>query len=123
MSETQETRLSPRTRIQAQIVFKIPSNKGKDSFLTLYSENISEGGVFLKSNARKIPFSVGTVVNLHFALPNNPVLIRTKGKVIWTTEGWSSDTTGVNGVWIQFIDMKEEFLTLIRRFVCENLDK
>ncbi len=125
MAEAKETRLSPRTRIQAQIVFKIPkaAQKGKDSFLTFYSENISEGGVFLKTNAPKIPFSAGTILDLHFSLPGNPALIRTKGRVIWTTEGWSSDLEGVNGFGIQFTDMKPEFLALIRRFVSENLDK
>ena len=125
MANAKETRLSPRTRIQAQIVFKIPKavQKGKDSFLTFYSENISEGGEFLKTVTPKVPFSAGTIVDLHFSLPGNPALIRTKGKVIWTTEGWSDDLEGVNGFGIQFIEMKAEFLALIRRFVSENLDK
>src|SRR3989338_10336701 len=125
MAEVKETRLSPRTRIQAQIVFKIPkaAQRGKDSFLTFYSENISEGGVFLKTTSPKIPFSAGAIVDLHFSLPKNPALIRTKGKVIWTTEGWSSDLEGVNGFGIQFTEMKAEFLALIRRFVFENLEK
>ena len=125
MAEVKETRLSPRTRIQAQIVFKIPkaAQRGKDSFLTFYSENISEGGVFLKTTSPKIPFSAGTIVDLHFSLPGSPALIRTKGKVIWTTEGWAPNLEGVNGFGIQFTEMKPEFLALIRRFVSENLEK
>lgn len=122
-TSTKETRLSPRTRIEAQIVFKIPTQKGKDKFLTLQSENISEGGVFLKSTTRKIPFSVGTVVDLHFSLPNQRMLIRAKGRVIWTTEGWKEDSEGLNGLGIQFVDMKDEFREVIRRFVIENVGK
>lgn len=125
MAETKETRLSPRTRIQAQIVFKIPKavQKGRDSFLTFYSENISEGGVFLKTNTPRVPFSAGTILDLHFSLPGSPALIRTKGRVIWTTEGWSPNLEGVNGFGIQFTDMRAEFRDLIRRFVSENLEK
>lgn len=127
MLVAKETRLSPRTRIQAQIVFKIPMPKGKENFLTLHSENVSEGGVFLKLNSPKLPFSVGMVVSLHFSLPDSPVLIRAKGKVIWTTEGPISEKEGepegMNGMGIQFTEMKEEFRVLIRRFVVENFDK
>lgn len=119
---SKETRLSPRTRIQAQIVFKIPTQRTKTNFVTLYSENISEGGVFLKAPSREIPFKVGTVVDLHFSLPNHPALIRSKGKVIWTTEGWSEDMQGINGIGIQFIEIKPEFRELIRCFVSENID-
>lgn len=117
-----EARLNPRTPVHAQIVFKIPIQKGKYKVLTLYSENISEGGVFLKSTTRKLPFSVGTIVDLHFSLPINPILIRTKGKIVWTTEGWSENLEGINGLGVQFIDMKEEFREVIRRFVAENVD-
>ena len=120
---SKETRLSPRTRIQAQIVFKIPTQKTRANFVTLYSENISEGGVFLKSPSRQVPFKVGMVLDLHFSLPNHPALIRSRGKVIWTTEGWSDDLQGINGIGIQFIDIKPEFREVIRRFVSENLDK
>jgi len=123
MSARNETRLSPRTRIEAQIVFKIPDSADKKHFTTLYSENISEGGVFLKTNERKIPFKVGMVLDLHFSLPDHPELIRVKGKVIWTTEGWSEDLDGVNGLGVQFIDIKPEFRDVIRRFVVDNFDK
>ncbi len=123
MSARKETRLSPRTRVQAQIVFKIPQAHDSTQFITLYSENISEGGVFLKTNKRSIPFKVGMVVDLHFSLPNNPELIKVKGKVIWTTEGWSEDLEGINGMGIQFIDIKSEFRDVIRRFVSENFEK
>lgn len=123
MSARKETRLSPRTRIEAQIVFKIPDEQDKERFITLYSENISEGGVFLKTNQRTIPFKVGMVVDLHFSLPHHPELVRVKGKVIWTTEGWSEDLEGINGMGVQFIDIKPEFREVIRRFVSENFDK
>lgn len=123
MSQTlKETRLSPRTRVHAQIVFKIPTQKGRYKFLSLYSEDISEGGVFLKSSTRKLPFSVGSIVDLHFSLPSHPALIRAKGKIIWTTEGWSENLEGLNGLGVQFIDMKEEFREVIRRFVSENVE-
>lgn len=123
MPQTEETRISARTRVHAQIVFRIPKMKGRESFLTFYSENISEGGVFLKVSSPKMPFSAGSIVDLHFSLPNTPALIRTKGKIIWTTEGWSEDLEGVNGFGVQFMEMKDEFRELIRRFVTENAGK
>lgn len=123
MSPHRETRLSPRTRIEAQIVFKIPDAKEKGQFIALPSENISEGGVFLKTTRREIPFKVGTVVDLHFSLPSHSEIIKAKGKVIWTTEGWSDNLDGINGMGIQFTDIKPEFRDLIRRFVSENFDK
>lgn len=123
MVSQQETRLSPRTRVEAQIVFKIPDDKDRDNFITLHSENISEGGVFLKINQPEIPFKVGMILDLHFSLPNHPELIRTKGKVIWTAEGWTEEEEGINGVGIQFTDIKPEFREVIRRFVAENFEK
>jgi uncharacterized protein (TIGR02266 family) len=122
MPQKKETRLSSRTRIQAQIVFKIPSKHTKDTFLTFSSENLSEGGVFLKSNMAKLPFSAGDIVELVFSLPGHPMLIKAKGKVIWTTEGWSKDLEGVNGFGVQFTEIKDEFKELIRGFVVENCD-
>ena len=122
MTVRKEARLSSRTRIEAQIVFKIPSDHKEHDFFTYYSENLSDGGVFLRMMDREIPFKVGMVLDLHFQLPNSPEMIRTKGKVIWTTEGWSEDLEGINGMGIQFIDMKPEFGELIRRFVKDNFD-
>lgn len=123
MGAPKETRLSPRTRIEAQIVFKIPSEEAGHDFFSYYSENLSEGGVFLRMAGQDIPFKVGMVLDLHFQLPSSPEMIRTKGKVIWTTEGWSEDLEGVNGIGIQFIDMRLESREVIRRFVRDNFDK
>ena len=122
MSPIKQDRLSPRTRVQAQIIFKIPTEKIKDKFLTFTSENLSESGAFLKVSESKLPFKVGTDLDLHFSLPKFPALIRAKAKVIWTTEGWSKDPEGVNGFGIKFVEISDEFRQMIRRFVSENVN-
>ncbi|MBI4040808.1 MAG: PilZ domain-containing protein [Deltaproteobacteria bacterium] len=122
MSPAKETRLSPRTRIQAQIVFKILSGPNQDKIMTFTSENISEGGAFLKVTNPDMPFHVGDVLDMHFSLPNHPALIRAKGKVIWTTEGRTPDDELLHGFGVQFTDMKEDFRSVIRRFVIENCE-
>jgi len=123
MSARKPTRLSPRTRITAAIPFQIVDENSQGGDLTLESENISEGGAFLKVSERKIPFKVGMVLDLRFSLPREAALFKAQGKVIWTTEGSSEDMENINGMGIQFMGTTSVFREAIRRFIVENLDK
>ena|SRR3989338_9319581 len=121
-----DRRLSPRAEAHVQVVFKVPLRRmerkksTEEAFQTFYSENISEGGVFLRTEK---PLKVGTMLDLHFSLPNSPRMIYAKGKVIWTVESRQPDPEKPMGMGVQFIEIVDEFRGIIRDYVVEQLEQ
>lgn len=83
---TNPRRLKPRIRLETSIDLHSQSN-----FYTGYTENISDGGLFLATHE---PFVVGTEVDLAFTLPG-AVEIRARGAVRWIRDEADGLSRGV----------------------------
>lgn len=83
-------------------------------FISEYSGNISEGGMFIKSLT---PQPVGSVFSFEFRLRDAIKLIQGWGEVVWVREAKDADASHEAGMGIKFIDLDEESRNLIRRIV------
>ncbi|MFH1830513.1 MAG: PilZ domain-containing protein [Pseudomonadota bacterium] len=71
-----ERRLFPRKSLRTKVVFE---DEFGDGLFYVWSEDISEGGIFLASD---IPVKLGTFLYLSFVLPTHKRPIRVTGEVI-----------------------------------------
>lgn len=71
-----------------------------------FTEDISEGGLFLK--VEKPPF-VGMVLDLEISLPNTENLVRIRGDVTWRHEG--------RGCGVRFLRVTAEMKKILRSFI------
>jgi len=83
---TNPRRLKPRIRLETAIDLHSQSN-----FFTGYTENISDGGLFLATDD---PFVEGTEVDLAFTLPGG-VEVRARGAVRWVRDEGDGLSRGV----------------------------
>ena len=82
-----------------------------------FSEDLSAGGIFV---AAKCPQPLGTRLQFQFTLPDSNEPIETTGEVQWVrgagdkVEEGTPDTSGMG---IRFIDLSDEQLARILRFI------
>ena len=82
-------------------------------FITEYSANISEGGIFIKTKDSK---PVGTVLSFEFKLRDNFKLMQGLGEVVWVrTEDLPPDKPA--GMGIRFHDIDAQSKELIRTMI------
>lgn len=81
------------------------------NFWSGYSEDVSEGGLFV---ATYTPHPIGTQLEVTFELPTGHA-IRTRGEVRWTRETQESGPRP--GMGIRFLELSAEDLVAIRKFV------
>lgn len=82
--------------------------KGGDQEEVLFTDDLSEGGIFLKSET---PPFVGTIVELEISIPNNDKLIEVKGEVAWRLEG--------KGCGVRFMRITQAQRKMIRDFIAK----
>ncbi len=105
---TNPRRLKPRIRLETAIDLHSKSN-----FFTGYTENISDGGIFL---ATEDPFVEGTEVDLAFTLPGG-VEVRARGTVRWVRD----ETEGLSrGVGIAFTYLSPSAQEAIQSFLLKR---
>ncbi len=88
---------------------------GKDiDFKFCYSsEDISENGIFLKTET---PLEIGSLLDLDFKFPDLEDNVQVKGRVVRIKE-----KDGLQlGMGIEFIDLEEKYKKMIRDFVKEK---
>jgi len=83
---TNPRRLKPRIRLETAIDLHSKSN-----FFTGYTENISDGGLFLATDE---PFALGTEVDIAFTLPGS-IEVRARGAVRWIRDEVDGLSRGV----------------------------
>lgn len=83
--------------------------KDGDRQEVLFTDDLSEGGLFLKSE--KPPF-VGTTLELEISIPNVEKLIMLKGEVVWRLEG--------KGCGVRFKRVTQAQRKMIKSFVDSN---
>ena len=84
------------------------------NFYTGFTGNISEGGVFIATEA---PLEIGSVVSLSFKLPNAPNEINVDGEVRWIKERSATDRHTSPGMGIHFINLDNKSKKIIEEFV------
>ena len=106
-----ERRRYPR----ADLVFNVSFEKTEDQHLAAISENLSAGGVAIKTDSE---FSIGDEIKVEFSIKDLPGKISSGGKVI---RAWEED-----GSWhaaIQFTRIEEKDLDIVNGFIAEYILK
>lgn len=93
---TDERRVSQRVFLKTHVNLSSESN-----FYTGFSNNISEGGLFVATYSE---FDIGTVLNLEFSIPDDGPPIEVQAEVRWL----KSAQTGSPGIGLRFIDLNNE---------------
>ena len=104
------TRQNARVPIETRVHLEFEKFSG---FITEYSSNISEGGIFIRTND---PKPLGTVLSFEFKLADNFKLIQGLGEVVWArTEDLSPERPA--GMGIRFVDIDPQSRELISTMV------
>ncbi|MFH1018281.1 MAG: TIGR02266 family protein [Pseudomonadota bacterium] len=109
-----ERRQHPRIMVRVLVDFE-----SSDAYFYDYSNNLSEGGIFIATD-RILPMD--TPVTLRFTLPNIDRVFQANGKVAWVfepsagDEGPPTDVLG-KGMGVQFHDMDEKDRKLVRDYI------
>lgn len=92
-----------------------------DSFVTEFSENISEGGLFIKTLH---PRKKGTQVNIEIELGNNGGTISAVGEVVRVIESMDSrpELDVFPGMAVRFIWLADESREIIRRIIGKSAE-
>jgi type IV pilus assembly protein PilZ len=109
----QDRRRHPRAKLQLLIQFSFETF---DDFIAEYSTDISEGGMFIKTER---PNPKGSYLYLRFTLNDGSPLIEGLGKVVRVI--LRSDPTATPGMGIEFIDFDQESMALIQQIVTRKL--
>lgn len=108
MPEGTERRQQPRVALEAEVTLESESN-----FYAGFTENVSEGGIFVATYARH---SVGERLRVRFTLPGLSEAIEATCEVRWLrVQNPTSDTPP--GVGLRFMDLSDTARANIERFV------
>lgn len=85
--------------------------KGEDASTICITENISEGGLYLKINQ---PPYVGTMLELEISLPHTEELLRIPAEVVWRQED--------RGCGLRFTRITQKNKSLIKDYLEQTLE-
>jgi uncharacterized protein (TIGR02266 family) len=102
------SRLYPRYEVEIWVDFTT-----LDLVTSSYVLNLSEGGVFIKSNG---PLPLDAEVDLVLTLPTGNA-ISARGLVVWNHDLSRETSQGVRGCGIRFVDMPSEDRALLHDYV------
>jgi uncharacterized protein (TIGR02266 family) len=102
-----ELRESDRVDVEAEITFS-----SEENFYQGFSENISEGGLFLITYTQR---RCGEVITIRFTLPGLDRVIETRAEVRWQRAA-DSERRVNPGVGVRFLDLSEVDRLAIERF-------
>lgn len=105
---TREQRAADRVDVETEITFE-----SEDNFYQGFSENISEGGLFVVTY---LPRRCGDVITVRFTLPGLGRLIEARAEVRWQRQG-HDDRDVAPGLGVRFLDLTEADRAVIERFV------
>jgi uncharacterized protein (TIGR02266 family) len=102
---TIDARLHPRIALATAVSLTVP---GVEEFIRLVSDNISEGGIFLRTDT---PLAVGTKIRLTISLPNIPALLDADGEVAWNRPASPDEPAGMG---VRFVAMPDDGKALLK---------
>lgn len=105
-----------RVDLQRKVSLKFKEFQG---FITEYSENLSIGGMFIRTVSPPPP---GTVFDFEFTLGEDYRLIHGIGEVVWVRES-DEGFDRPAGMGVRFLSLDPESQKLIERIVAERLKK
>lgn len=103
-----EQRQWPRVDVEAEVTFA-----SEDNFYQGFSENVSEGGLFLVTYQ---PHRIGDVITVRFTLPGVERLLEARAEVRWQRQG-DPDRGVAPGLGVRFVTLTDEDRAVIERFV------
>jgi uncharacterized protein (TIGR02266 family) len=102
-----EQRVHPRRHVELDITL------GSDSqFYSGFSENLSEGGIFVATHDLR---PLGTRLEVTFSLPTSRRRIRTEGVVCWV-RAYSETSGAPPGIGIRFLWLLQDDALAVRAF-------
>jgi len=110
----EEKRVTPRFSTTIEITFKEPR-----SFCRAYLLNISNGGLFIKTED---PLSLESMVNIKLRLPEDKEEMEIKGRVVWTNPKGRKNSFP-KGMGVQFFKTSPENLEKIEDFINKHLEE
>ncbi|HZU83711.1 MAG TPA: TIGR02266 family protein [Polyangiaceae bacterium] len=106
-----DLRAYPRRHVEIDITLVSESQ-----FYAGFSENLSEGGIFVATHATA---PIGTRVDITFSLPRTQRRVRAEGEVRWIRP--HSESSGLPaGMGIRFISLGEADARAIREFCAQR---
>jgi uncharacterized protein (TIGR02266 family) len=106
-----ERRATERRR-QPRASVKIPVDYSSvDAFLTEFTRDINEGGVFIESDT---PAELEAEVQLQFRLPDGEEPLAVSGRVAWVSDGKGGQPAGMG---VEFQDLSDPMRARINRIV------
>ena len=115
VGKVEDQRQYPRVLVRVLVDFE-----SSDTYLYDYTNNLSEGGIFIETEKTQ---PVGSPLTLRFTLPGIDRVFEAKGKVAWLNlpkkDGKRPSGDLAHGMGIQFDEIDNTDLGLIRKYVSE----
>ena len=113
---TNDKRNKERISLREKVQLKV---KNVNDFITEYADNISLGGMFIKTSK---PLPTGTQFDLEFTIGAEDKKIVGVGEVVWTKEFTSKEDDRESGMGIKFVDLKGNSKTVIKELISKCVD-
>ncbi len=110
MADKNNKRIKERIPLREEVKLFV---KDMENFLTEYADNISQGGMFIKSSN---PLPIGTQFDLELSIGSEDQKIKAIGEVVWTKE-FSSESDRPSGMGVRFIKIQAESKKMIRDLI------
>jgi uncharacterized protein (TIGR02266 family) len=107
-----QTLESQRRHDRAELNVEV-SLEGDHNFFVGFSENISEGGLFVATHSLR---EIGSIIRLTFRLPDRALPIEVEAVVRWLRL-FNDGSDVPPGLGLQFVDLSDEDAHTIRAFV------
>lgn len=109
----QENRIHSRHRLEVEVTLQ-----SDDNFYSGITGDVSEGGLFV---ATFMPPPIGAQIELVAKLPSG-ALVKAIGEVRWVRDGDRASDGNPAGCGVRFVEIAEDTLDAIRRFVSAERD-
>ena len=107
-TSAESTRRFPRFEVEIWVDFPT-----LDTVTSSYVLNLSQGGVFIKSDA---PLPLDTEVDLVLTLPSGDP-VQARGRVVWNHDLTRESERGLRGCGIQFMSLPDNDRALLRDYL------
>jgi uncharacterized protein (TIGR02266 family) len=113
LSDAEDQTQTPEGRVFARVGLNVEVNmRSENTFFTGFSENISEGGLFVATEA---PYEIGERLDLSLSVMGDESKTLT-GIVRWVRPGGTSGGLPA-GMGVQFVDLDDAVLRALQGFV------